>query len=321
MFYDQEFDLTNSDPPPAWVEMIGPMTELWGNPVFQRRYLRWRLYPTFGTKKAFIIGLLSSLAVNIFFRFVTEPSLSIGLGFLVTIVAPIIVISAFMGMRLFTQCVVGTPLELRRELTSGMLGSLLSTPIPDSKIFYAECVAGIMRGLGALEEIVAMMVGLAIPFLIVMSPQMLEYASEVGIAMVWWIVFAVLVGMIYVVTNIMIVFAAGLYSVILPIFATIPATLLHAYAILSANILFIGFLISRLTRFEAVRNAEPLMILLPFALVLLIIMVIETRITAYCGLMAFAKARRPGFYEPERTTAAGLLRRYRERVITYGRSV
>jgi len=317
MIHDEEFDLFWADKPPGWVQNFGLMMELWGNPVFQRRYVMWRLYPYFGVKKSFLIGLAASLVINLALR-IFDPENAMGLGLLITVVVPGIVALSVTGMRFFLSCLVGTPMELRRELYSGMLGAVLASPISDEKIFVSECVSGIMRGLGAFEEILAMIVGLALPFLVVHSPGLWAYVSELGIITVWWIVFAIMVIAIIIILNVMTTFAAGLYSIALPVAAAIPTTLLHVAGIFWLHFGIITMIYMYLSRFELITELPPLIHLLVNALFLIFTLSAGTILTSHGGTMAFANARRPGYYEPERARSSNFIMRNRPDRVQFG---
>ncbi len=318
MIYDEEFDLTWADSPPGWVELIGPIHELWGNPVFQRRYVIWRLKPAFGVRNSFFIGFAASLVINLLFRFVTDEEQALGLGFLVTVIVPAIVVLAFSGTRFFASCLIGTPMELRRELYSGMLGALLATPLSDAKIFLSECIAGIMRGLGAMEEVGAMIIGLLIPFIIVMWPQLWGIAGAGGIMTVWWAVFLIMVLCIPVVLNVMTTFAAGMYAILFPVSLAIPATVAHIWLLFMVPLAGAGWILGLLVKIESLSDLDPLIALLSIVTFELIVLTAMTALTAHLGVLAFARARRPGYYEPERATAARFLVRDRGSDVRFG---
>jgi len=309
MIHDEEFDLTWSDDPPGWVYYFGPLLEFWGNPIFQRRYVMFRLKPAFGVAKSFWIGFILSTLLNALILKKADKEEALGLGLLLTVVLPVLIAFGFMGMRMFTLCLIGTPMELRRELYSGMLGSVLTTPMSDGKIFIAECISGLMRGLGAMEEILAMIAGLVVPFVIVMHSQLLEMVSGEEIVTVWWVVFGVMVIIIMLQVNVLTTFAAGLYSVLSPVGVTVVSTLVHVWGVLLLC-LWIPFLaMGLLVRYDIVHNPDPLVVLLAAAAFMIIVLMFLTVMTARLGVDAFARARRPGYYEPERATSAGFLRR------------
>ena len=320
MIHDVEFDLLWADKPPGWLENIGLMKEIWGNPVFQRRYVLWRLLPYFGVKKSFMIGLIVSLILNILFR-IADSQNALSLGLLVTVVAPGIVVVSITGIRFFTSCLIATPMELRNELQSDVLGSVLTVPISDGKIFIAECMAGLMRGLGAFEEIFAMVGGLLLPFLVMHSQKLLAYSGEVGISTLWWIFFGLLIISIIIILNVMLAFAVALYSILLPIGAAVVASLLHVGSILYLNLAGIGWAFGLLYRIKLIHDLPPLVTLLLTAIFLVISLSLFTTLTSHLGVMAFAIARRPGYYEPERANSATFLLRSRPDRIRFGREV
>lgn len=320
MIHDEEFDLVWADPPPRWMESFPLLIDWWGNPIFQRRYVIWRLRPAFGVLQSFLIGIGFSLILNIIIIAAVGGTESLELGFIVSVVLPAVIALGFMSVRFFTSCLIGTPLELRRELFSGMLGAVLATPQGDRKVFIAECMSGLMRGLGALEEVLAMLAGLVIPYLVLMSPRLLPLMAEQGVTIFWWLVLFFLVFIIYLMSIVLITFAAGLYSVIMPIVLTIPATLAHVVLVTLGSLLALILAIGMIFTYA---HLEPndLVLLLLIALLEVGVMALMTTLTVHWGVMAFARARRPGYYEPERCTAAGLLKREGSHSVTFGRSV
>ncbi len=322
MIHDEEFDLAWAEGPPGWVQAVGPMMELWGNPVFQRRYLLWRLKPAFGVRASFLTGLVASLILNIFFMLVTDKESALLYGFGVSFAAPAIIVMAFMSTRLYASCLVGTPLELRRELSTGMLGTILTTPISDSKIFVAECVSGMMRGLGAVEEVLAILAGLLIPYVLLHISQLWGLARGVGIEIFWWLVLLVMVLMIVGLLNIMTTFAAGLYAILLPVVATMGAVVIHVWGLFLGSLyLAWEILIVLANDTRALEHANLLVVLLAIALYEIAVLTMLTMLTAHAGVLAFAVARRPGYFEPERANAAGLLLRERDTGVRFGQEI
>jgi len=324
MIHDEEFDLLWADKPPGWLENIGLMKEIWGNPVFQRRYVLWRLLPYFGVKKSFMIGLIVSLILNILF-IIADSQNDLSLGLLVTVVAPGIVVVSITGIRFFTSCLIATPMELKNELQNDVLGAVMTSPISDGKIFIAECMAGIMRGLGAFEEIFAMVSGLLLPFLVVHGQKLLEFAGEVGISTLWWIVLGLLIIAIILILNVMAAFAVALYSILLPIGGAVVAALVHVGSILFLNLAGFDWVLRLLYKIKFVQDLPPLVALLLTLLLTAIFLVISlslfTTLTSHLGVLAFAIARRPGYYEPERANSATFLLRSRPDRIRFGREI
>jgi hypothetical protein len=321
MIHDDEFDLTWADPPPAWVEAFGPLLEFWGNPIFQRRYVMWRLKPMFGPKKSFLIGLGVSFIINLFLLLVAEKELALEIGFWVTVAAPGIVIITVTSIRIFISSLVGTPLEMRRELFSGMLGAVLTTPMSDEKIFFAECISGLMRGFGAMEEVISMLIGLVVPFIVLMSPQLWPYVKAEGPASFWWFVLLLIAIIILIQVLLLASLSAGLMAIQLPVVATVPATLINTGLWFSVFSLIASWIAVFTMRFEPVRNLDILAIYLGIGTFLIASLTVACAVTGYLGVVAFAKARRPGWYGHERVNAAGLMSREERTRTSFGKSV
>jgi len=308
MIHDEEFDLTWADPPPTWIENVGPLLEFWGNPIFQRRYVLWQMQPTMGIRSAFIVGFGLSLVLNLLFRFLAEDDEYLELGFLTTIVLPGLIVFAVTGIRLFLTSLVGTPLELRLELYSGALGAILSTPLNDARIYYAECISGLLRGLGAMEEVLSMLAGLIVPFIAVMFPELWAYAEAMGIELFWWVVLCLMAIVIIIQLNVLITFAAGLYSMLVPVVATVPATLVHILVFAGATVWIELWCLEKLMGFNFMLNVDLLAIFLLLGVMLIVTIALFTVLTANFGVKVFAKSRRPGYYEPDGLNAAGFLK-------------
>jgi hypothetical protein len=261
------------------------------------------------------------LSLNLLFRFLAPEDEYVWLGFLTTIILPGLIVFALTGLRLFVTSLVGTPLELRRELYSGALGAILSTPLTDSKIFTAECISGLLRGLGAMEEVLAMLAGLVIPFVLVMFPEVWEYVAEAGVETIYWILLFAMLVTILIQLNVLTTFAAGLYSIKLPVAATVPATLVHVVGFVFGNLIINGWVLMHLLQYQFMRNLNPLVVYLIICLVWIAALAIATALTARAGVVAFAKARRPGYYEPDGLNAAGLLYQDASSAVRFGQPI
>jgi len=320
MIHDWEFDLLWAEPPPRWMESIGPLMEYWGNPIFQRRYLLNRVTPAYDPLWAFSVGLCLSLAINLLLAF-CAGAVALGLGVLVTVAIPGSIALAVMSVRIFVSCLLATPLELKREVHSDALGPILTTPIPDSQIFFAEVASGIMRGLGALEEVLAILIGLAGGYLLVMSLRLWPIVQDAGILGVWLAVFCIMGLIAAIQILVLTALSAGLYAIVVPVGVAVAATLVHVlicaltgpflvfFAIVAAEEMFGGFMM------------DPVLVLLGFGFLQILVLATATTVTGRLGVRAFAMARRPGYYEPEGATAAGLLRLERDTGTRFGREV
>jgi hypothetical protein len=320
MIHDWEFDLLWAEPPPQWMEGIGPLMEYWGNPIFQRRYLLNRVTPAFDPLWALSVGFWLSLAINLFLAFCAGES-ALGLGVLVTLVIPGSIALAIMSVRMFTSCLLATPLELKRELHSDALGPILTTPISDSRIFFAEVASGIMRGLGAVEEVLAILIGLTGGYLLGMCWQLWPIVHEAGIVAVWLAVFCIMGLIAAIQLLVLTALAAGLYAIVLPVGVAVAATLVHVVICALISPFLFLFPLDAIAEMSGGLTMDPVLVLLGFAFLEIVVLAVATTVTGRLGVRAFATARRPGYYEPEMSTAAGLLRLQRDAGIRFGREV
>jgi hypothetical protein len=310
MFHDESLDLTWADPPPKWVTSFGVLHDLWQNPIFQRRYVLRRLTPFFGLTRSFIIGAVLSVLLNIIMLKAGEGKEALESGFYLSVAVPAGLILVTVGARMFINCLVATPVEFRSELGANLLGPVLATPLSDSKIYHAECFAGLFRSLGAVEETGSMLAGLILGWIVIGSPVLIGLASQTGkIAIVY--VLLILIGIlalaiVLALPAIMASLAAGLYSIVTPLPATAAVTFAHVSLvwILSA---WLGLWLAELaTKGRLFAISEIAFFLVTAWVIHVAVMISVSYITARLGVMALARARRPGYYEPERSTAAGL---------------
>lgn len=306
MIHDYEFDLLWAEDPPEWVRFIGPLMEYWGNPVFQRRYMMWRLHPAMGSLKAFLAGVGCSVFINLLLFFLDRDN-AVEWGFYFTILGPGGLTLSITGVRLFSSCMISTPNELRAELASDSLGSLLTAPISDRKIFIAECLSGVMRSLGAIEENASLVAGLVLPYLAILSPILYPRAKELGIELVWWVVLGIMVIIWLVLILLYGAFSSGLFAVYMPIAMSIPISLIWVVALWALPSLLSVYGIIYLWRNFEIVGSGPLILGLLFMSMQIVLISVLTTYTSQLGVKAFAKARRPGFYEWDGMSASGLM--------------
>ena len=325
MFHDEQYDLIWADPPPKWVAGSSLLLELWNNPIFQRRFVLRRLVPFFGPRKAFFIGLGLSLVLNLIMLKGVPGNEAVLAGLGVSVGFPAMLMLAQTSIRVFATCLVATPVEFRSELGANLLGPILATPLSDSKLFYAECLSGLFRSLGAIEELVAMLGGLALSWLIVMGPGLYSIAAETGKITLWYVFLIVVglaaVGVVLMLPAILGSLAAGLYSVNFPLIATTATTFVHVSLIfLGSNTL--GFWLGGLAvGMGSGRSGGMILFFVIVWLVHVAVMGTFIYITGRLGVLALARARRPGYYEPERSTAAGLFLREEQKNWHMGKQI
>ena len=318
MIHDEEMDLLWADEPPGWVRNFGVLIDLWGNPVFQRRYVLWRLKPTLGPRRAFMVVFIFSLGLNLLFKFMADEDDAIWVSLFFSVVAPGSLVLAITSIRLFVATMITTPNELRNEISGDALGPILSTPIPDNKIFLAECFSGFMRGLGAVEELAAIVLGLIAPWTFVFWSKIISEISANGIHIFLIPAFAVMAIILLVLLLVLGCLAAGMFAVYMPTVATLPMTVFYVAAVWFGAVLFSSFVTSvtaKVIHLASFKD-EFWLAALGFATLLILTVSVMTSLTGYMGIISFAKARRPGYFEDEYINAAGLMSResgYRDR--------
>jgi hypothetical protein len=238
-------------------------------------------------------------------------------------------------VRMFIVCLISTPIEMKKEIGPDVYNPVLSSPMRDSDIFFAECLPNFVKGLEVLVSYSAITLGLVLPCLIFGIPAYFspDFNMAQFIAIVAIIVADMVLGIACLVLMMLLLsLASCAYTILLPSFSAIIATLIH-YGIVSSmsnlapNLIFstyggvfgLGIFASILFagQYGSYNNFQPLYgggyplpELLLFVLLALICKVIITwffcYLTSMWGLSAFSKLRRAGFYEPEYSNAAGL---------------
>ena len=296
------YDIANPDTPPWWVGLIPSMRRLWQNPVAQFNYRRGKLirYPLILV--SFAGSLVISLLLNFNFTFIKDEDISLQMGFWVTMFLPIVVAMPVGVFRILISCLVGTSILLRRRLEAGMLNQVLPTPLSDARILNGELFRSMVSGLVVLEMVLGLSIGLTLGFLLVMGRSFLassvidinEFALWLPTILLWFIAAPILMTFLF-------TYASGLYSLMMPTVIAVPIALGHIA-------LTVGFTsLMRFTYHAILSGPEPGTLVF-FIGELLQVGVLAGIIvlTARIGVMVFARYRRPGFFETEWSSAAGL---------------
>jgi hypothetical protein len=301
--YYSTYDIANPDDPPWWVTLFPPFRNLWENPVAQRAYKRGKTARFPVLPVVFIGSLVFSLALNLVFKGLLggESETAAALGFTVTVWGPIPLIAAIIGLRVFFTCLVGTSIRIRRRIENGSLQDIFPLPVSDSRIFFGGLFPSLVEGLVEWEYLVGLCLGLLPGFLIIwgglldqpgISGILDDYASGISVMLA---LIPLYFFMVFVFT-----FSSGLASIFLPILPAIITAIVQSLLILGLAGLF---------WMTWVFFYPPGMVAWPGLGCLLLAVFLSgvTWLTGRIGVMAFARYRRPGFYEPSWSSAAGMI--------------
>ena len=306
--YYSDYDIANPSDTPRWVGFIPPIKSLWSNPVSQCLYnpkkRRLRLSP----RGLFILTFILSLALSVLFMAIGDEDTLVGLGFPVIILVSIPIALFALMITVFFTCFIGTSLRLREKLELGMIDSLLPTPLPDRSFFRGMIFPSIISGLRACENFIAFFFGAVLPFLVTMVLIGIELSAAVSLldlgsgllpAIVLWIIAAPIL-MVFHFT-----LASGLYSMLLPTSMAVPISIGHVALVYGFSVLM------RMTYHTFLEMIGPVGAVGIFVgeMVQIAILIGLAVLTDKIGVMVFARYRRPGFYEPEWASAAGLMGR------------
>ena len=339
MNIDSEYGLYNQKPMPWWMGKFSSLRRLWFNPVFQRNYQRSRVKQIIKPKHALYTGLglsilLSIVTLSIGRAVRAESGSIVEIIFFTAFVGPISLMYIIFYIRMFIVCVISTPIEMKKDIGDNTAYPILTTPLRDSDLFYAECLPNFVRGLEILESYISLSIGLLIPCaviaffsLIFTDLEITDLTMKAGIMFV--VAFQTTVNVVLMM--LLLSLASGLYTIWLPTFSAVAATLVHYWTVSSiANIIptLFGGTFGGLWGLGSLFNMPPTygtMQPTPYGLnpyvsffgtfffYLLITMIGKIVITwifliwtTYLGKSEFSKLRRQGYYEPEFSNAAGL---------------
>ena len=298
------YDIANSTRPPWWVMLVPAFRHIWELPVAQKEYGRVKpsRFPVIVI--TFISAGLISLAVNIIFRlsqgFDDLTMTAFSMSFTVYIpIGILIVISSF---RIFFICLVGSVMRFRKRLESRAIESYYALPITDRGMYFGVLFPGIIRGLSVMENLIGISAGLFAGFFLVNGfvtndwdykmPDLLTLGSLFIMTIIFFSVF------VY-------TYTAGLFSIYLPVFPAVFASVLHLfifYGLATFGLMTMGML-TFLTRWGGADLASII-----FSWIALILYgAFITWLTSQVGVMIFARRRRPGFYEPEWASGSGMV--------------
>jgi len=301
-----DYEIVEPKPPPLWVYHLPPLKRIWDNPISQQLYkpVKFRYIPP--PLAGFFAAFALSFFLNVIFQ--SEPFEDSGslAGLTLSLGVTSAGIAVYASVRIIINALVMNPMRIRRLIDNHTLDSWMSMPLDDTTLFHSLNFPSLMGCLKAYENVVAVYAGLVVPFLI------FSYKNGVGIGQILssaeiystapasyavWIIFLPLILALH------LTLAAGLYSYLLH--------QSHAIAVAVAHVaVCFGFTaLARMTWFAAFpsENLTDIPIVIAGELLCVAILIGLAWLTGRIGSMVFARFRRPGFYEEEWASAAGLV--------------
>jgi hypothetical protein len=296
-----DYDIADPPEPPGWLQLFPPLQNQWMNPVSQRLFPRVRKGPLPASLVTLLIGLAISLTVNIVLRREEFGESRWYAGAVVTVAIPISAAIFIAFIRITLASLVGNVVFIRRLFERGTVAQWLTVPLSDTDLFNGIRFRSVISGLRSIEHIYALAIGVIVPFVLLNGFLPSEdFISDFGILYGYILILWALAGpLVYLY---LLAGAAALYSINLPVAIAATASVAHtAFAFLFAWLIRLVAVSSILPDMDV---GNPMRIILELLTIAILygLAVLTSRI----GVMVFARYRRPGFYEPEWASAAGM---------------
>jgi hypothetical protein len=321
-----EYGLSTVKDIPRWIARIPFFRRLWFNPVFQRNYRNSRVKRLIEPKMAFRVGLIWSAILSIMMvigEMIDKSNIFSG-SIPIVIMAPFCVIYSYTFLRMFFFCLITTPRELQQDIGKDNLGIILTTPVSDGSLFFAEILPNFVRGLEVAQSALYLFIGTAIPAILGLI--LIDFFGSYIIDDDWVQMF------IYAMMGVVFMFIAfflmmlitsvttGTFAITHTIAGAIISSLFYSYITvnLAAGGIYLAiYVVDVLTEhyddwlyysgsphiWQDIR--EIILVLLPILTGTFVILW-ACLFTSHIGISALAKVRRSGFYKPESSNAAGL---------------
>ena len=307
MLFNEIYGITNEIPLPWWIARNPLLEWLVFNPIFQLHMKKKHKRPVVDGLRGFIAGVVYFVAIFLFFRNSNDDPEVGSRYFIALFILPTLVLIGAGFVRSMLVCLVTAPMDMRREIESYRMHSILPTPISDAGIYFSNAYQVLMRAMASNVGTLTFLLTLVIPSMIVISANgwsIYEFfyydfgeSGTIPVQMIFLFFFCTL--FLYLTC-----LAGTMYAINLPAFAATVATVAHVGGTLLFMVLL--SLIARMTVLTGVDlffSTWQAMLLESFNLLLLILI---TWLTGRLGVMTFARYRRPGFFEPEYAGASGL---------------
>ncbi|MCX6647740.1 MAG: hypothetical protein NTY09_15470 [bacterium] len=311
---------------PKWIARIPFFRRLWFNPVFQRNYRNSRVRKLIEPKTAFRVGLIWSLLFSVTMTIISivDHYASFVDTFLGFIIAPFAVIYVWTFIRMFFFCLITTPRELQQDISRDNQGIILTTPISDASLFFAEILPNLVRGLEVAQSVLYLFIGTAIPAIVALILVKSFCSNHINYGWDQTLIYAILTVIImFIALFLMMLLTSvetGTFAISHSIISAIVSSIFYSYIVLNLAAGGIGLailLVDELTNYysdwlyysgsphfwQDIR--EIILVLLPILSGTFVILW-ACLFTSHIGISALAKVRRSGFYKPESSNAAGL---------------
>lgn len=312
-----EYGLSTVKSIPIWIARIPFLKRLWFNPVFQRNYRNSQVKKLIYPKLAFRAGLIWSAIISVIMLIVTaydhDELASDSACFIIAFLFAIMYGITF--FRMFIFCLVTTPRELQQDIGKDNLSSILTTPLSDGSLFFAETLPNFVRGLEVIQSLLYLFIGLVIPLFLSLWLVGMKWLPTFKIEYILSVLGTTIITLIYMILALVLMMlvislVSGAYAITHNIFGAIMATLLQTFliAIISgvAMVTFHEYLTWSVFRSYGLNFREEFIIYVSTSIIGILIVYWSCLITSYFGISAFAKVRRQGYYKPEMSNAAGL---------------
>ena len=317
-----EYGLATVKDIPLWIAKVPFFRRLWFNPVFQRNYRNSRVRKLIEPSTAFLVGLILSVILS---GIMIVAAISVNEAFVAAVTVALIgatfaVLFIFTWVRMFISCLINTPRELQKDVGKGDLNTILTAPISDADLYFAEILPNFVRGMEVLKSLYNLLLGLAIPVIPSLfitfilgtrfDPEVCFNAAMVVLASLI-VMFAALI-MMMLLTSI----TVGTFAINQSIAGAIAGSIFYSYFIL--NFAGLGMALTAMlieTTISSVYGPYYVYGMSPVygSLLAIILTVVGSLMiiwactfTAHIGINTLGKVRREGFYRPEMSNAAGL---------------
>lgn len=307
MLFNDIYGISREVPLPWWIERNPLLDWLVYNPIFQLHMKKKYKPPVVNGLKGFIAGILYFIAIFWVFRMKNDDPEVGSRYFLALFLLPVLVLAVAGFVRTMLLCLIAAPRDMRREIESYRMHSVLSTPISDSDIFFSNAYQVLLRSMAANIGTLVFLIILVVPSMIVVTVNgwsLLEFFSiELGVSGTIPIRMVLLFFgcTLYIYITCL---AGTMYAIHFPAFSATVATVSHI-----ALALFFTLLVTVVAGSAILPNANHLLFTWDTVWVEgfnAILLLLITWLTGRLGVMTFARYRRPGFFEPEFASASGL---------------
>jgi hypothetical protein len=312
MYYDDYYGISNPQPPPWWMLWLPFLRRLCENPLFQLRIKNApKVRQIGGVGLALLILLFILPIIGVLIHRSDEGK--IDFSTVILWYTPIfLAASGITGIRMFLECIVAAPISFAREIQSRRLKNIRVVPLSDYDLFYGSAWPSLYRVLKINQNSLAILslfyLGLTIVSLANLNG-LEEFELSFGLSTIpakvaLYYLFIPLLFVQLLVYLMLIANASGLYTLNMPPIGGTVATMIHV----SVVFLFTQLLSAALeaVTFKARAGWSMTGNIFFFVSFQTLFTAFLAWLTGEMGVIRLARWRRPGFYEDEWASAAGM---------------